>query len=97
MRLLVLLPNQLQRDMLVAMEIFMDGGPIRRRPRLLRTRRHRGKQSFLQFSLVQVVGQGPLPQPSRFSPGQVIGDRTVVDRATAGNLTVGKPQPELES
>ena len=30
--LLVLLPNQLQRDMLVAVEIFMDGGPIRQPP-----------------------------------------------------------------
>ncbi|PYR98478.1 MAG: hypothetical protein DMG12_22790 [Acidobacteria bacterium] len=95
--LLVLLPNQLQGDMLVPVEIFMDGGPTRSRPRLASPRRHGGKQPLFQTRFVQAVWQGPLTQPCRFGPVQVIGDRTVVDRATAGNLPVGKPEPELES
>jgi len=80
----------------MAVQVFMDSWPIWSGTRWIGCFAWRKELRF-QPSLIQIDRQRPCLQSRRFSPLQVIGDRTVTDLATARNLPVGKTKLELET
>ena len=87
----VLLPKQLQRDVLVGLELFVNDGEVRLG--LLVASRHPlpAEQQLLQLSVVTISRQRPL-DAGRLGPFQVVVNAALADRATARDLALSQAQ-----
>ena len=87
----VLLPQQLQRDVLVGLELFVNDGEVRLG--LLVTSLHPPptEQPLLDLSVVPIGRQRPF-HTGRLGPFQIVVNAALADRATARDLTLPESQ-----
>src|SRR5439155_12205556 len=92
-RLPVLLPGQLQRQMGMALEFFVKMRKIGSGLTVfVDTPRSRPEQGLFHSAIIPAFGQRP-GHARRLGTFQILINRSVADRATAGDLSL--PQPEL--
>jgi hypothetical protein len=94
--LLVLLPQQLQRHVFVAAQLFVDPIKVGRRLRVFRRPLVDRKQPPLEGFVIQTFRQRPA-QAGLSSPFHVVAHRTVRNPAAAGDPPVLQSQFELQS
>ncbi len=87
----VLLPQQLQRDVLVGLELFVNDGEVRLG--LLVTSLHPPptEQPLLELSVVTIGRQRPL-DTGRLGSFQVVVNAALADRTAASNLALPESQ-----
>jgi hypothetical protein len=96
MSLAILLPEQLQGEVLVGLKLLMDRRPIRHCPDRLRLPPGPGgKQLLLQLPVVNLDRQRPA-QTRSLSAFQVSMDGRLCDVAAARDLLLGEPQTEAQ-
>src|ERR1035441_1470551 len=92
MLLAILLPQQLQRHVLVGLQLLADGRLIGLRPlRPARSRRPGRSQRREQALLAPLDNLRPL-QPRLLGGLQIVGDRGLANTTTQGNLALTQPQ-----
>ena len=88
----VLLPEQLQGEVLVLPQLGVDRGKVGRRPVVLFgpgwSFRRQGRT---QAGLIPVGYLGP-PEPGCFGGFQILRDRALADEATSGNFALREPE-----
>ena len=92
MLLAILLPQRLQGDVLVGLQLLADGPVIGLRP-LRPARSHwPGRSQRLDQSLLAPLGNVRPLQPRLLGGLQVVGDRGLANTTTQGNLALAQPQ-----
>lgn len=90
----VFLPEELERQVFMSLQLGMQLGEIQTRPRLLGRPQWPGrKQKFIQLPLVEIVRQGP-SQFGGCGLFQIPVNGRLADRATAGDLVLLQAQPK---
>jgi hypothetical protein len=90
--LAALLPDQLQGQVFVRLQLLMNPGPVRLR--VFPPKRRHGalrKQRPLHLGIIPVWRQRP-PDSGRLRGGQVLMHGALRDRTTAGDLVLAQPQ-----
>lgn len=92
LRLLVLAPDQLEREVPVGLQLLMDAGEVWRGVASpAGWGRSLAEQEFLQSAFREVFRQRPA-NLGGLSQFEVLVDGALDDRATAGDLVLGQPQ-----
>lgn len=86
----ILLPDQLQGQMGVALQLFVKVGKIRGRSGFLAQMPHaETEQGLFQAAIVPALRQRP-GEPGCLGAFQIVMNRTLTDRTTAGNLELAE-------
>ena len=89
--LAVLLPGQLQGEMRMALQLFVKAGKIRGRSGFSYKAPHAGtEQGLFQAAIIPAFRQRP-GDTDRLGAFQIVMNRTLTDRTTAGDLALAQP------